>query len=366
MNIINFSAGPCQLNKKILETASKDIINYNQTGISICELSHHTEAWKDLYKETIANSIEFLQIPESHDCFFMNGGGTHQFSAICCNLCSQRSKIQVLVTGFWSQKASLEISKFCKVVVVNKESDLVDSCEYDFTYYCENETTIGFEFRNGLNFNPINHFLVCDMCSILGSKFVDIKKYGVIFSSLSKNLGISGSTLIIANKELLSNQNCGTNENIPIVMDWRPSLNLTGPTPSIMSIYMTGLNVKRMIERGGLQYYDNLSIVKSNLFYEYIDNSNGFYFNNIPKQHRSRTNITFSVKDSQNISSLFTNKAKLNGFIGTAHHPSNPDKGCRISLYNSLELDELTQFINFMESFKIDFEKNSLNYIANA
>ena len=142
-------------------------------------------------------------------------------------------------------------------------------------------------------------------------------------------------------------------------MDWAPYLNLTGPTPSIMSIYITGLNVKRMIERGGLQYYDDLSLAKSNLFYQYIDNSNGFYVNNIPKQHRSRTNITFSVKDSQNISSLFTNKAKLNGFIGTAHHPSNPDKGCRISLYNALELDGLTQFINFMESFKIDFEKNS-------
>ena len=37
----------------------------------------------------------------------------------------------------------------------------------------------------------------------------------------------------------------------------------------------------------------------------------------------------------------------------------------RISLIKE-ELDELTQFINFMESFKIDFEKNSLNYIANA
>ena len=62
MNIINFSAGPCQLSKSVLEIASKDIINYNQTGISICELSHHTELWKDLYKASKNFKIEWLWV----------------------------------------------------------------------------------------------------------------------------------------------------------------------------------------------------------------------------------------------------------------------------------------------------------------
>ena len=174
MNVINFSAGPCQLSKDLLKSTQNDILNYRNTGISIYELSHHTDMWKDLYFETVHNTSSFLEVPHTHQSFFMNGGGTHQFSSICYNLCNSESIVQILITGFWSQKASKEIEKFCKVINVYNEADLVDSPEFSFTYYCENETTIGFEFRNGLSFNPKSHFIVCDMCSILGSKIIDI------------------------------------------------------------------------------------------------------------------------------------------------------------------------------------------------
>ena len=63
MNIINFAAGPCQLSKDLLETTRNDIINYRETGISIYELSHHTDTWKELYSETVNNAKNFLEIP---------------------------------------------------------------------------------------------------------------------------------------------------------------------------------------------------------------------------------------------------------------------------------------------------------------
>ena len=114
MNIINFGAGPCQLSKDLLKTTRDDIINYKETGISIYELSHHTDMWTELYSETVNNAKNFLEIPNTHECFFMNGGGTHQFPTIYYNLCNSESKVQVLVSGFWSQKAVNEFKKFCK------------------------------------------------------------------------------------------------------------------------------------------------------------------------------------------------------------------------------------------------------------
>ena len=357
MNVINFSAGPCQLSKDLLTSTQNDILNYKNTGISIYELSHHTDMWKDLYFETVHNTSSFLEVPHTHQSFFMNGGGTHQFSSICYNLCNSESIVQILITGFWSQKASKEIEKFCKVINVYNEADLVDSPEFSFTYYCENETTIGFEFRNGLSFNPKSHFIVCDMCSILGSKIIDISKYGIIFSSLSKNLGISGSTLVIGRKDILSKPKL---INPPIVMDWQPYIHLQGPTPTIMSIYMTNMNIQRMIKRGGITYYNSLTFAKSQLFYNFIDNSNDFYINDIPKENRSRTNITFTVKNSIHLSKLFCETAKQHNFIGTQYHPSNPNKGCRISLYNGLELSEVKLFIQFMKTFQNKFNFNDL------
>ena len=62
MNVINFSAGPCQLSKDLLTSTQNDILNYKNTGISIYELSHHTDMWKDLYFETVHNTSSFLEV----------------------------------------------------------------------------------------------------------------------------------------------------------------------------------------------------------------------------------------------------------------------------------------------------------------
>lgn len=362
MIITNFNAGPCQLSPEVLEQAALDMIDYQNTGVSICELNHMSDEWKNFNSTAIQDAYDFLQIPEeSYECFYINGGGTHQFSSICYNLCKRSSKIQVLISGFWSNKAAQEISKYCNVDAVYDQKNLVDSEEYVFTYYCENETVTGYEFVSGLDFAPTNHFLVSDMCSILGSKLIDITKFGVIFCSLSKNLGISGSSLIICRKNILDSKQ---NEQIPTVLDWNSFRDVQSPkiTPSFMSIYITGINLKRMINRGGLAYYHALACLKSGHIYEYIDKSK-FYFNDVPVNNRSRTNITFSVNHSVQLGDEFTSKATARGFIGTKHHRANPDKGCRISLYNGLELEELNRFIEFMEEFKNDYLYDKLNIV---
>lgn len=350
-DIINFAAGPCQLSQNVLEMASRDILNYNNTRLSICEINHVDEDWKQFNSKTIEDTYNFLQIPKiTHECFYMNGGATQQFSMICLNLCNPKSKVQLLISGYWSEKASNEINKYCDITTVYDEKDLVDSSEYEFTYFCENETVSGFEFHNGLTFKPKNHFIVCDMCSILGSKQINISNYGIIFSSLSKNLGVSGSTLVIAQKNILNKQK---QYNLPIPFDWNSFRDYNNPkiTPSFMSIYMTGINLERMIKNGGMKYYHTMNLKKSKLIYDFIDKSE-YYKNNIPIQNRSRTNITFVVNNSPELSKEFTNQAKATGFIGTNHHRHATEKGCRISLYNGLDIEELQKFIDFMKQFQ--------------
>ena len=57
MRIINFSAGPCQLSSHVLETASRDMIDYKQTGMSVCELTHISDEWKNSWKDLEKNSL---------------------------------------------------------------------------------------------------------------------------------------------------------------------------------------------------------------------------------------------------------------------------------------------------------------------
>lgn len=363
---INFQAGPGQLSTSVLAEASIAMTNFNNTGMSICEISHFSNEWHKLYEDTIKVTREFLKIPTDYYCFYMNGGATHQFASLFYNLCDKKSKIQVLVTGYWSHVAANEFEKFCSVSRVKNEAVLVDSPEFTFTYYCENETGSCFEFKNGLHFSPKNHFLVSDMSSILGGKHIDFTKYGVIFSSLSKNLGITGASLVILSDKIAldgisyppnaNNYNdltLGTpNPKAPIAMDWYYFSNKLGPTPCIFSIYITYVNIRNMINKGGIDYYHKQNLLKSDLLYKYLDSSEGFYQNMTNPKNRSRTNINFLVDNSQDISKEFVEKAKQNGIIGLEHHPFDPLKGCRVSLYNSINLEDIDSLINFMNLFK--------------
>lgn len=105
---INFQAGPCQLTNSVLAQAGHAISNYDNTGMSICEITHFSDEWKELYSNTIKVSRQFLEIPNDYYCFYMNGGATHQFAALFYNLCDKNSKIQILVTGYWSHIAATE------------------------------------------------------------------------------------------------------------------------------------------------------------------------------------------------------------------------------------------------------------------
>lgn len=355
--IINFAAGPTQLNKSVKKQAAKALVNYNNSGRSICEITHFEDEWKNIYNKTIDITKQFLKIPNSHECFYMNGGGNHQFAALHYNLCNNNSTIQVLINGYWSQKASEELEKFGIVQKVYREEDLIDSSVYSFTYYCENETIKGFEHQNGINFKPRNHLLVCDTCSILGAKHMDIRNFDVIFSSLSKNLGIAGSSLVILNKDIINSSEFKNVSNIPTVMDWRLVLSNKAPTPNTFSIYFTYLNIKEMINNGGLDFYDSYNIKKSKLLYDYIDKSD-FYTNNILMKNRSRSNIVFNVNDSELCAKRFIKFCELNQIYGIRAHKLNTSHLCRVSLYNSITIDNVYYLIKIMEKYKKKNYKN--------
>ena len=43
MRVFNFSAGPSMLPMEVLEEAQRDFINYDGSGMSVCEMSHRSK-----------------------------------------------------------------------------------------------------------------------------------------------------------------------------------------------------------------------------------------------------------------------------------------------------------------------------------
>ena len=85
------------------------------------------------------------------------------------------------------------------------------------------------------------------------------------------------------------------------------SLYNTGPT---YSIYLAGLFFDYLKKKGGLAAINEESIQKSNILYDLIENSNGYYINPVQKEFRSRMNIPFRIKNGNNKFTL-----KINLFI---------------------------------------------------
>merc|ERR1719409_290320 len=64
---------------------------------------------------------ELLEIPETHEVHFFNGGATLQFAAIPLNLLggvNEGKSANYLMSGHWSQKARNEARLFGKVTEV--------------------------------------------------------------------------------------------------------------------------------------------------------------------------------------------------------------------------------------------------------
>ena len=130
------------------------------------------------------------------------------------------------------------------------------------------------------------------MSSNFLSRPLDWSKYDVVFACAQKNLGPAGVTVIIVRKSLLGKKRPDT----PILCDWELFLNCGGfyNTPNVFGIYMCGLNLAHM-KKNGLAYYDDLAKRRSSLIYDVIDNSNGFYKNEIDINCRSRMNCQFRL-----------------------------------------------------------------------
>ena len=84
--IYNFSAGPSVLPESALESARRDLLDYQGCGISVMEMSHRSPMFQEIFDTTKARLKSVLRVPDSHEVLLLQGGATLQFAAIPMNL----------------------------------------------------------------------------------------------------------------------------------------------------------------------------------------------------------------------------------------------------------------------------------------
>ena len=209
--VYNFSAGPAVLPVEVLEKARDEMLNYQNTGMSVMEMSHRSKVYDNIIKEAETDLRDLLSIPQNYKVLFLQGGASLQFSMVPINLL-KNGTADYIVTGQWAKKAYQEAQKYGKINKVATSEDktfsYIPDCsnldispDADYVYICENNTIYGTKFHQLPNTKGKD--LVSDMSSCFLSEPVDVTKYGLIFAGVQKNVGPAGVQIVIIREDLI-------------------------------------------------------------------------------------------------------------------------------------------------------------------
>jgi phosphoserine aminotransferase len=357
-NVYNFNAGPAALPKEVLEQARQELVNFENTGMSVMELSHRSSEYDKVHNKAITLLRELMQIPDTHEILFMQGGASLQFSAIPLNFLSPGKTANYSLTGSWSEKALKEAEKVGTIHVASSAKDTNYqyiptqhelSKDPAYLHITSNNTIFGTQWKEFPSL-PEDVPLFADMSSDILSRQLNIEDFSLIYAGAQKNLGPSGVTVVIIKKTLL--EQCPG--NIPTMLNYQTyaknkSLYNTPPT---FSIYMLSLVLEWVKRQGGVKGIEEINNKKADLLYGALDSSDNFYHGPARKDARSHMNVTFTLPNEE-ITKTFLAQAKENGFVGLSGH--RLIGGCRASIYNAVPLADCEALAEFMKGFRTKY-----------
>ena len=386
MAIYNFSPGPAKLDESVIQQAQDAVGQYGQTGMSILEISHRSDEFKEILENTKANLRNLLDIPQDYFILFLQGGATYQNALLQHNfrtvygedLHDRKSKIiNFLVTGTWGKKSAYDFPFHGKyihdlysylnasdkdagytevshaVYYFLKKQTINTVSNYEYTHITSNETIEGLQIRDFNLFKKDN--LIIDMSSDIGSYMHNWSNVHYVYAGAQKNMGIPGATICIGRNDLKFIPPKKRLSVPPSYLNLRELIDGDSVmnTPSTYSIFVLYLVTEWMIQKGGIEYFENKSIENSNLFYNILQKSS-LVDQLLPENIRSRSNVVFKFRD-ENLESKFLDEAAKNNIIGIKGHRSVG--GVRISLYNAVTKEMVDYLSNFLDDFLRKNEK---------
>ncbi|MBE7081734.1 MAG: 3-phosphoserine/phosphohydroxythreonine transaminase [Clostridiales bacterium] len=355
MRVFNFAAGPSTLPLPVLEQAQKELLDYNNTGMSIIEMSHRGKPFMAVNDEANQLLRELMNIPDDYSVLFVQGGATQQFAAVPLNLL-KNGKADYILTGNFAAKAYEEGTKYGDMAIAASSKDagytfipdmkdvkFRDGIDYVHTTY--NNTIFGTRYTE---LPKTDATLVTDMSSCILSEVVDVSKFGLIYAGAQKNIAPAGLTIVIVKKELLGN----ASPICPVMLNYavQDKNNSLYNTPPCFPIYMSLLVFRWLKAMGGVPVMQKINEEKAKLLYGFIDNSS-FYKNKVAVKDRSIMNVPF-ITPNEELDAKFVSEATKNGLVSLKGH--RLAGGMRASIYNAMPIEGVKALIDFMKKFELE------------
>ncbi|MDC0909604.1 3-phosphoserine/phosphohydroxythreonine transaminase [Flavobacteriaceae bacterium] len=347
----NFSAGPCILPQEVLLKASESIMDFNQSGLSLIEISHRSKPFVDVIDEAKDIALDLLNLKnKGYQVLFLQGGASTQFLMTAYNLLE--TKASFLNTGSWSDKAIKEAKLFGSVneLASSKDSnfnyipkDYTIPSDSDYFHCTSNNTIFGTQIKD---FKESSIPVICDMSSDIFSRDLDFSKFDLIYAGAQKNMGPAGATIVIIKEEILGK----VTRNIPSMMNYKLMIDKSSMfnTPPVFSIYVSLLTMRWLKNLGGIKAIDEINKTKAIVMYSEID-LNPLFKGYAAIEDRSTMNATFNLTNND-LKDTFESMLKEAGVNGVNGHRSVG--GYRASMYNALSLDSVKVLVEVMSELE--------------
>ncbi len=354
MKKYNFSSGPATLPQPLFEEAAKAVLDYQDSGLSILEISHRSDTFVEILEGAKSLVVELLGLEDDFEVLFLTGGASMQFCQVPFNLLSSNGTGLYLDTGTWSEKAIAEAKLFGNVqVLASSKSSTFNHIpkgyaipqQGDYFHITTNNTIYGTQIHD---IPQASIPIVADMSSDIFSKKIDTNQFGLVYAGAQKNLGPAGTTLVLVRKSLLGK----TGRAIPSMLDYQVHIAKQSAfnTPPVFPIYCCYLGLQ-WIKKQGIAQLEKINRQKAQLIYQEIDR------NSLTKGHttvedRSMMNATFTLTNPE-LEESFVDLAEQANCVAIQGHRSVG--GFRASIYNAMPIEGVQTLVEVMQEFERQF-----------
>ncbi|TVZ51056.1 3-phosphoserine/phosphohydroxythreonine transaminase [Dokdonia sp. Hel_I_53] len=347
----NFSAGPCILPQEVFQEASEAILNFNNSGLSILEISHRSKDFVDVMDEARNLALELLNLEgKGYKALFLQGGASTQFLMVAYNIL--QNKAGYINTGTWSDKAIKEAKLFGEVAQVASSKDANYNYipkgfmlpeDLDYLHLTSNNTIFGTQIKH---FPKVDCPLICDMSSDIFSRDIDFGQFDLIYAGAQKNMGPAGTTLVVLREDILGK----VTRQIPSMLNYQTHISKGSMfnTPPVYAVYVSMLTMRWLKKLGGISAIEEINDRKATLLYSEID-LNPLFKGFAAEEDRSTMNATFSLTDGD-LKETFDAMWKEAGINGLNGHRSVG--GYRASMYNALSMDSVGVLVDVMSELE--------------
>lgn len=357
--VYNFSAGPSMLPESVLKRAAAEMLDYEESGQSVMEMSHRSKTYDAIIKSCEALLREVMQIPDNYKVLFLQGGASSQFAMVPMNLMTGSGKADYVLTGQWATKAYKEAARYGDAHVVASSKDKTFSYipkldpatftkDADYFHICMNNTIYGTVYHELPETGNVP--LVADISSCILSRPIDVSRFGLLYAGAQKNMAPAGLTVVIVREDLIGHAMdiTPTMFNYQIHADNGSMFN----TPPCYTIYICKLVLEWLKnEIGGLENMQKINEKKAGLLYDFLDHS-AMFKGTVVKEDRSLMNAPF-VTGNEELDAKFVKESAAAGFVNLKGHRTVG--GMRASMYNAMPVEGVEKLVAFMK----DFEKNN-------